>query len=50
MRYTHIMSKDDQPKQKTLKGREITIPKREDFMRDLKKAAKTSTPKSPPKK
>jgi hypothetical protein len=41
---------DDQPKQRTPKGQEIPIPKREDFMRDLKKAAKPSTPKSPPKK
>jgi len=40
----------DQPKQKTPKGQKIPIPKREDFMRDLKKAAKTSTRKSPPKK
>jgi hypothetical protein len=37
-------------KQTTPKGHEIPIPKRKDFMRDLKKAAKTSTRKSPPKK
>ena len=40
----------DQPTQKTPKGQEIPIPKRKDFMRDLKKAAKPSTRKSPPKK
>ena len=43
------MSKDDQPKQNTLKGREITIPKREDFMRDLKKVTKPLTWKRRPK-
>ena len=46
------MSNDDadQPKQKTPKGQEIPVPKRGDFMRDLKKAAEPSTRKSPPKK
>jgi len=37
------MSKDDEAKQKTPKGEEIPIPKRHDFMRNLKKAAKSST-------
>ena len=40
----------DQPKQKTPKGQEIPVPKREDFMRDLKKAAKPLTRKRGPKK
>jgi hypothetical protein len=44
------MSKNDQPKQKTPKGQEIPIPKRKDFMRDLKKAAKPSARKRSPKK
>ena len=39
-----------QPKQRTPKGAKIPVPKREDFMRDLKKAAKPSTRKSRPKK
>ena len=45
------MSKDDQPKQRAPKGHEIPIPKREDFLRDLKKAAKVkpSTPRRPKK-
>ncbi len=30
---------DDQPTQKTPKGVEIPVPKREDFLRDLKKVA-----------
>jgi len=40
-------------KQKTPKGHEIPIPKRGDFLRDLKKAAaperKKSRPRRPPK-
>jgi len=44
------MSDNDQPKQKTPNGQEIPIPKREDSMRDLKKAAKPSTRKRRPKK
>lgn len=41
----------DQPKQKTPKGHEIPVPTREDFLRDLKKAAKPtpSTPRRPEK-
>jgi hypothetical protein len=50
MRYTHTMSDEEQPKQKTAKGHEIPVPKREDFLRDLKKAAKPSTRKRRPKK
>lgn len=30
----------DEPKQKTPKGHEIPVPEREEFLRDLKKAAK----------
>jgi hypothetical protein len=50
MRYTQIMSDDkgeDQgKKQKTPKGHKIPVPKRKEFLRDLKKAAKVkpSTP------
>lgn len=40
----------DQPKQKTPKGQEIPVPKRGDFLRNLKKAAKPSTRKGRPKK
>jgi hypothetical protein len=39
-----------EPRQKTSKGQEIPIPKRRDFMRDLKKAAKPLTRKRRPKK
>jgi len=46
--YTQTMS--DEPKQKTPKGHEIPVPEREDFLRNLKKAAKPSTRKSRPKK
>ena len=31
MGYTHIMSNNDEPKQKTPKGEEIPVPKRRDF-------------------
>ena len=43
--------KGDRLKQKTLKGHEIPVPKREEFLRDLKKAAKVkpSTPRRPKK-
>jgi hypothetical protein len=43
------MSKDDT--QTTPKGKQIPIPKREDVLRDLKKAAKVkpSTPRRPKK-
>ena len=36
----------EEPKQKTPKGHEIPVPKRGDFLRDLKKVSKTkrSTP------
>jgi hypothetical protein len=44
------MDRTKAPTQKTPKGQEIPIPKRSDFMRDLKKAAKPSTKKRPPKK
>ena len=40
------MDKEKLPKQRTSKGHEILIPQREEFLRDLKKAAKVkpSTP------
>jgi hypothetical protein len=45
---------EDLDKQKTPKGYEIPVPKRGDFMRDLKRAAETPPPKesetSDPKK
>ena len=44
------MSDNDQPKQKTPKGQDIPVPKRRDFMRNLKKAAKPLTRKRGPKK
>ena len=34
------MSDEKEPTQKTPKGHEIPVPKRSDFLRDLKKAAK----------
>jgi len=48
--YTQIVT--DQPTQKTPHGQEIPVPKREDFLRNLKKAArpKPSTPRRRPKK
>jgi hypothetical protein len=36
---------DGQPKQTTRTGVEIPVPKREDFLRDLKKAAPPAKPK-----
>jgi hypothetical protein len=36
-----------EPTQKTPKGQEIPIPKRSDFIENLKKAAKPSTPDRP---
>jgi hypothetical protein len=48
--YTQDMDKEKPPKQRTAKGHEIPVPKREDFLRDLKKAAKPSTRKPRPKK
>jgi len=49
MRYAQAMEK----KQQTLKGADIPIPKRSDFLRNLKKAAapgpKKSRPSRPPK-
>jgi hypothetical protein len=47
MRYTHIMSKNDGPPQKTPKGLEIPIPKREDVDDALEKLAKSKKPPSP---
>jgi hypothetical protein len=43
---------EKEPTQRTEKGHEIPIPRREDFMRDLKKAAKVPKSKTPrrPKK
>ena len=38
--YTQCMANNKQPTQKTPKGHEIPVPKRSDFMRDLKKVAK----------
>jgi hypothetical protein len=48
--YTQDVS--DEPKQKTPKGHEIPVPKRGEFLRNLKKVAKAkpSTPSSRPKK
>ena len=45
------MKDDNRPKQKTAKGEEIPVPEREDFLPDLKKAAKVkpSTPRRPKK-
>ncbi len=40
----------DEKTQNTPKGHQIPIPKRGDFMRDLKKAARFLTRKRPPKK
>jgi len=39
---------DKEPTQRTEKGHEIPVPKRDDFMRDLKKVAKV--PKSAPRR
>lgn len=39
----------DEPKQKTPKGKEIPLPKREQVMADFKKIAKRPTPVKPPK-
>lgn len=41
--------RSDQPTQKTLKGAEIPVPKRGDFLKNLKKAAKASPPRRPKK-
>ena len=38
------MADKDEPTQTTPKGVEIPVPKREDFLRDLKKVAKLETP------
>jgi len=45
------MTEKRQPKQKTPKGHEIPVPKREEFLRDLKKMAKAkpSTRRRPKK-
>ena len=43
------MTERKEPKQKTAKNYEIPIPKREDFLRNLKKAAKPSGPRRPNK-
>jgi hypothetical protein len=50
MMYTQGMDNDKPTKQRTPKGHEIPVPQREDFLRDLKKAAKPSTRKRRPKK
>ena len=49
--YTQDMDKKKLPKQRTSKGHEIPVPQREEFLRDLKKAAKvkSSTPRRPKK-
>jgi hypothetical protein len=47
MSYTPIMK--DQPTQKTGKGHEIPVPKREEVMRDLKKLAKPLPARRPKK-
>lgn len=39
----HTQSVTDEPKQKSPKGHEIPVPKREDVLRDLKKAAKAKS-------
>lgn len=39
----------DDPKQKTPKGKEIPLPKREQVMADFKKIVKGATPPNPPK-
>jgi len=39
---------DEQPTQKTPQGAEIPVPKREDFLRDLKKVAPPTKPRSKP--
>ena len=44
IRYTHIMPKK-KATQKTPKGHEIPVPRREDFLDDLKKAASPSPEK-----
>jgi hypothetical protein len=48
--YTQDMDKEKRPKQPTPKGHEIPIPHREEFLRDLRKAAKVkpSTPRHLP--
>jgi hypothetical protein len=52
MRYTHIMSDNDQSKQKTPKGLEIPVPKRKDVDDAIEKLAKSKPPLTPrrPKK
>jgi len=40
MIYTQDMGKDKSPKQRTPKGHEIPVPKREDFLRDVEEVAK----------
>jgi hypothetical protein len=49
--YTQVVGdKKQKKKQKKPKGHEIPVPERGDFLRDLKKVAKPSTPRGRPKK
>ncbi len=41
MEYPQIMAKKKPPTQKTRKGTEIPVPKRKEFLRDLRKTART---------
>jgi hypothetical protein len=44
MRKKPVEIRKDEPTQETSKGQAIPIPKRRDFLRDLKKAATPGTP------
>ncbi len=48
--YTHLVDSKQFDTQKTPKGEEIPVPKRRDFLRNLKKVAKPLTRKLRPKK
>ena len=39
------MSEDKEPTQKTPKGKEIPVPKREEFMENLRRVSKVDEPK-----
>lgn len=41
--------REDKTKQRTKQGAEIPVPKRSDFMKDLRKVSKASPRKCPPK-
>lgn len=43
------MSSEDEPKQKTLKGKEIPVPQREDVMDAFKKIVEPAKPQKPKK-